>query len=90
MVTFNPKKNIVAEVYKFRQRAQKSNKSMDHYVNVLHDLVRSCDLGNSENDLLCDQIVEKCQSNQLREKLLSQENVGKTSKPCSYLRDNQE
>ena len=71
---FQPKKNIVAERYKFRQRAQKPNENMDQYVIGLRDLVRSCDFGNLENDLLRDQIVEKCVSNQLREKLLSQEN----------------
>jgi hypothetical protein len=72
---FEPKKNVIAERYKYRQRAQGPNESIDQYITALRDLIRTCDYNAMENELLRDQIVEKCKNNNLRVKLLGQDNL---------------
>ena len=72
---FDPKRNTVAERYKFRSRAQQQNETIDEYTNVLRELAKSCEFGALEDEMLRDQIVEKCCSSTLREKLLQQETL---------------
>ena len=73
---FAPKGNVVAEGYKFRSRAQKADESFDAYLTSLRELVKSCDFGTLEEEMIRDQIVEKCSSQTLKKKLLQQENLG--------------
>ena len=77
---FAPKRNVVAERYKFRLRAQKADESFDAYLASLRELVRSCDFGTLEEEMIREQIVEKCSSQTLKQKLLQQEdlNLAKT------------
>ena len=77
---FAPKRNVVAERYKFRSRAQKADESFDAYLTSLRELVKSCDFGTLEEEMIRDQIVEKCSSQTLKQKLLQQEdlNLAKT------------
>ena len=63
---FAPKRNVVAERYKFRSRAQKADESFDAYLTSLRELVKSCDFGTLEEEMIRDQIVEKCSSQTLR------------------------
>ena len=71
---FMPTVNEVAERVKFRQHSQLANVSIEEYVNTLRDLVKNCNYGRygeqCEPDMLRDQIIEKCYSPRLREKLL--------------------
>ena len=72
---FEPKLNVVAERYRFRQRAQAVGESTDHYVASLRELVKKCKFGTFENEMLRDQIVEKTNSTRIRERLLMEEDL---------------
>ncbi|XP_064638364.1 uncharacterized protein LOC135494374 [Lineus longissimus] len=72
---FVPKRNVVAERYSFRSRAQKDDETVDTYSNILRELAKTCEFGNLEDEMLRDQIVEKCRSSKLREKFLGQETL---------------
>ena len=69
---------MVAERYKFRSRAQKTDESIDTYLTSLRELVKSCDLGTLEEEMIRDQIVEKCSSRTLKQKLLQQDDLDLT------------
>ena len=72
---FAPKWNLVAERYKFRSRAQKADESFDAYLTSLQELVKSCDFGTLEEEMIRDQTVEKSSSQTLKQKLLQQEDL---------------
>ncbi|UYV77506.1 K02A2.6-like [Cordylochernes scorpioides] len=72
---FTPHKNVVTERFKFRQRVQKEDESIDNYLISLRELSKSCEFGNLEADMIRDQIIEKCNNKKLKEKLLQQENL---------------
>ncbi|UYV84627.1 K02A2.6-like, partial [Cordylochernes scorpioides] len=72
---FTPHKNVVTERFKFRQRVQKDDESIDNYLISLRELSKSCEFGNLEADMIRDQIIEKCNNKKLKEKLLQQENL---------------
>ncbi|UYV84616.1 K02A2.6-like, partial [Cordylochernes scorpioides] len=72
---FTPYKNVVTERFKFRQRVQKDDESIDNYLISLRELSKSCEFGNLEADMIRDQIIEKCNNKKLKEKLLQQENL---------------
>ncbi|UYV71739.1 hypothetical protein LAZ67_9000200, partial [Cordylochernes scorpioides] len=72
---FTPHKNVVTERFKFRQRVQKDDESIDNYLISLRELSKSCEFGNLEADMITDQIIEKCNNKKLKEKLLQQENL---------------
>ena len=72
---FAPKQNVVAERYKFRSRAQKADELFDAYLTNLRELVKSCDFGTLEEDMIRDQIVGNCSSQTLKQKLLQQEDL---------------
>ncbi|KAL9967391.1 hypothetical protein ACROYT_G025605 [Oculina patagonica] len=79
---FAPKRNVVAERYKFRSREQKPEEPIDSYLTALRELAKSCEFGALEEEMIRDQIVEKCSSKTLRQKLLQQDelNLTKTMK----------
>ncbi|UYV76711.1 K02A2.6-like [Cordylochernes scorpioides] len=72
---FTPHKNVVTERFKFRQRVQKDDESIDNYLISLREPSKSCEFGNLEADMIRDQIIEKCNNKKLKEKLLQQENL---------------
>ena len=72
---FAPKQNVVSERCKFRSRAQKADELFDAYLTNLRELVKSCDFGTLEEDMIRDQIVGNCSSQTLKQKLLQQEDL---------------
>ena len=72
---FAPKRNVVAERYKFRSRSQNIDESIDAYLASLRELAKTCEFGELEDEMLRDQIVEKCHSKRLKERLLAQDDL---------------
>ena len=65
--------NVVG--YNFRSRAQKADESFDAYQTSLRELVKSCDFGTLAEEMIGDQIIGKCSSQTLKQKLLQQEDL---------------
>ena len=66
---FEPKKNIPFERHAFRQAVQGPAESIDAYVTRLRSLARTCEYASIE-EMIRDQVVDKCASNALRRRLL--------------------
>ena len=75
---FAPKRNVVSERYKFRSREQRPDEPIDSYLTALRELAKSCEFGTLEEEMIRDQIVEKCASKSLRQKLLTQDDLDLT------------
>uniref|UniRef100_A0A8C1KE11 Uncharacterized protein n=1 Tax=Cyprinus carpio TaxID=7962 RepID=A0A8C1KE11_CYPCA len=67
---FVSKINVVAERYRFRQRSQRAGETTDQYVAALRELAATCEFGAMEEEMICDQMVEKTNSSRIRERLL--------------------
>ena len=72
---FAPKRNVVSERYRFRFRAQRRDEPIDCYVTALRELAKSCEFNELESEMIRDQIVEKCYSKKLKERLLQQDTL---------------
>lgn len=66
---FAPKKNIPFERHVFRQGAQEPGESVESLITRLRTLAKSCQFENVD-DVIRDQLVEKCLSGKLRRRLL--------------------
>ncbi|XP_030583125.1 zinc finger protein 420-like [Archocentrus centrarchus] len=55
---------------KFHQRAQMPGETVDQFVSTLEELLRPCSHGNSKDELILNQLIDKTSSPQLRERLL--------------------
>lgn len=62
--------NVVAERYRFRQRGQWHGETTDQYVAALKELAATCEFGAMEEEMIRNQLVEKTNSNRIRERLL--------------------
>ena len=76
---FEPKKNIPYERYKFRQAVQELGETTDSYVTRLKYLAKSCDFGTVTEEIIRDQVIEKCTSVHLRRRLLREPSLTLTS-----------
>ena len=74
---FNPCKNIAFERHVFRQATQRADESMDAFVTRLRTLAKTCqfDTDTSLDEMLRDQVIEKCASNALRRRLLREQEL---------------
>lgn len=72
---FAPKQNVVSERYKFRSREQRPDEPIDSYLTALRELAKSCEFGTLEEEMIRDQIVEKCASKSHQKKLLTQDDL---------------
>ncbi|XP_028414242.1 uncharacterized protein K02A2.6-like [Dendronephthya gigantea] len=67
---FNPCKNIAFERHVFRQATQRPDESIDAFVTRLRTLARTCQFSENLDEMLRDQVIERCASNTLRRRLL--------------------
>ena len=62
---FVPKRNVIHERAKFRQRKQQQGESAQVFIRSLYDLAEYCDFGNSKDEQIRDSIVIGAQDKQL-------------------------
>jgi len=67
---FLPKRNIAFERHVFRQAKQEDSERLDNYVTRLRQLAETCDYEDNTDDMIRDQIVDKCKSTRLRRRFL--------------------
>ena len=72
---FSPKKNITLMRYKFFTCRQEEFERFDQFVIKLKTLVRDCDLGNLQGELVKDMIVIGTCDSRLQEQLLSKSDL---------------
>jgi hypothetical protein len=72
---FTPHKNIPYNRHVFRSEAQKEQETVSQFVTRLRQLAVSCDFGESSDDCIRDQVIDKCQSKSLRTKLLAEKDL---------------
>lgn len=70
-----PKKNTVYERYVFSQRQQKIGEPFDNFLIEIRRLVRTCEYGNMENEMLRDRIVQGINQQRLQRELLGTANL---------------
>lgn len=68
-----PKKNIIYERFKFNQRCQQNGESFDAFLTAIQKLIRTCEYGEAEKEILRDRIVIGIIDTKLQEKLLGRE-----------------
>ena len=69
---FTPAINVVAERYRFRQRAQGPEETVEDYVMNLRALSITCKFENMNDEFIRDQLIEKTNSERIRERLLTE------------------
>ena len=67
---FSQCKNIAFKRHVFRQAAQSAAETMDSYVTHLRTLAKTCQFGTGFDEMIRDQIIEKCALHALRRHLL--------------------
>ena len=67
---FIPKKNISFERHLFRASSQQSGETIDSYITRLKQLSATCEFGDTKDDMIRDQVVDKCVSTSLKKRLL--------------------
>ena len=72
---FIPKANIPYERHVFRNMKQESSETIDQFASRLRTQALNCDFGDAIDENIRDQIIDKCNSAQLRTKLLAKERI---------------
>ena len=68
---FSPKKNVAYERHVFRQARQSDSETVDAFITRLRQLVITCEYADAAvDDMIRDQVVERCKSSKLRVRLL--------------------
>ena len=66
---FQVQKNVIFERAKFNRRNQRENESIEEYLTALYSLVKSCDYGDLQEQLLRDRIVVGIRDTTLSERM---------------------
>ena len=66
------KTNVIYERYKFNNRSQEANESIDAYTTALRTLAETCEFGSLKDDLIRDRLVCGIRDNGQRKKLLQE------------------
>ena len=66
------KTNVIYERYKFNNRSQEADESIDAYTTVLPTLAETCEFGSLKDDLIRDRLVCGIEDNGQRKKLLQE------------------
>ncbi|XP_063931791.1 uncharacterized protein LOC135143781 [Zophobas morio] len=69
---FQPKKNYTYERHVFRSLSQKEGETIIQFVTRLKAQSANCNFRNNADDMIIDQLIEKCTSNDLRRQLLKE------------------
>jgi hypothetical protein len=72
---FKPLANVTFQRHLFRKEAQKDGETVSQFVVRLRRLAESCSFGDSKDDFIRDQVVDKCASKSLRRKLLAEKEL---------------
>lgn len=64
---FSPAHNVVAERYKFRQRAQGCDEDIDSYGAALRELASTCDFGSMADQMITPPNLEKINNSKTQE-----------------------
>ena len=85
---FSPLKNVTYERSLFRACSQQVNETVDQFIIRLKERATYCEFGAGENQMIADQVIEKCMSYRLRRKLLEMKDVtlAKLRRNCSVNR----
>ena len=68
---FLPQVNIPFERHQFCQAKHEECETADHFVTTLFQLSENCDFGTSQEEQICNQLIDECRSHDLRKKLLA-------------------
>ena len=66
------KTNVIYKRYRFNNRLQESDESIDAYATALRTLAETCEFGSLKEDLIRDRLVCGIRDNSLRKKLLQE------------------
>ena len=66
---FEPKINVIMEVYSFRNCRQSDDQSLEEYVTELRQLAKTCQFADSDSEILA-QLIQGCKSGKLRRRAL--------------------
>ena len=72
---FLPNRNVIYERHVFRKEAQRPGETIDVFATRLRGLVRTCEYGSLQDEMIRDQIVDKCLSHRLRCHLLREQGL---------------
>ena len=72
---FVPKKNVTYERHVFHKESQKPGEPIDVFVTRLRRLAKTCEYGTMQNDMIRDQMIDRCHSHRLRCSLLKAPNL---------------
>ena len=59
--------NVVAEQYRFPQRARRADEPVEEHITALCQLALTCNFDALADEMICDQLVEKTYSDRIRE-----------------------
>ena len=72
---FSPLKNVTYERSLFRACSQQFNETVDQFITRLKERAAYCEFGAGVDQMIADQVIEKCLSHRLRRKLLEMKDV---------------
>lgn len=81
-IHFAPKKNIIAESYKFYKRDQLQSESIAEYIIELKTLAKECDFGDFLERALRDRFVCGVHSEKIQQRLLNETDLKEFKKAC--------